>query len=163
MEGAVGWQSPSPQHWLFPCGMHPTTQDGPLPLTSDLPVKEGKCFAGRDARCAACPRSPRHPCWSTSPAFGQGGSLPCCPSIPPLRCSAGQVCPAEPPSFQRPTGLLWWEKGDLETQEQAPLPLTCSLSSGRWAVFALACRCPSSCSDVLVITQLAANGLMLSQ
>lgn len=119
-------------------------------------------FCRHGAHCAAHPRSPRHSCQGTSPDFNQGSCHPPCCSIPPAHCRTAWVCPVEPPSFQRPTGPLWWAIGDLETREQAQLPLTAPCPQGTGPCL-LWPALPHSCSDVLVITRLAVNWLMLSQ
>lgn len=117
--------------WQIHCHMNPGTQPAPSSLTSDLPMKEGRGFAGI---VPAVQHTQGHPGTGVRAPAQISTHPPSC-SIPPAHCSIGWVCSVEPPSFQRPTGPLRWEIWDLETREQAQLPLTAPCPQGTGPCF----------------------------
>jgi len=140
----------------LPCGMHPAAQPTSPPLVFDLPVKQGRCCqslgcprsARSGARGAACPWLPRHRCRSTSQLSARAApSLPHRRSIPPApQCWSGLSHRAAVfPGADR-TGTMG-EGGPGNPRAGA------AASEALPVLGAPGCACcPSSCSDVLVIT-----------
>lgn len=102
--------------WQTHCHVHCDTQPAPSPLTSDLPVKEGRCFADT---VPTVQHTQVHPGTGVSAQISTSAAptLPAAASLLPAALLAGFVLWSLLPSFHRPTGPLRWEIRDLETRE----------------------------------------------
>lgn len=165
-DGGGGWQSPSLQRRLSLCGMHPTAQPAPPPLAFRLPVKEGRCCESLGSpffcwtRCPLCniPTVTR-----TLVSDHQPGLQP--RQLPPIAPAASLLCrsgwsglpcrAAFFPEADRTAAVGEGGPGNPRADAAASEVLPVLGAPG------CVC-CPSSCSDVLVITRLVANWLMLS-